>query len=253
MLSDSFSSTIFKYPVVLIVVFLTLFFIVGPVDAGLRRIPNFPLGWVGADMGYSSGPNFGGYRDFLNDYYHHRGSLQNLSDFGGRLVVNLGLKSFFSSHFAYGFFLTLGGYSTDQVFDHWSESDEYYQSFEEYRLKSAQIGFELTFTPVNTRTTRIVPYIAAGGLLSSGVLEVLYSEDGPMGRRAWSYRENTFNTGYRFGGGLVLPLSETVALNASSFYSNSKYKFNETLGSGGPIEIENQQWYAGIGLVYFYR
>jgi hypothetical protein len=246
-------SFLFSSITISVLLLFMVFVFDGSADAELRRVENPSLSWVNVDLGYSSGPNLGGYRDFVNDYYRNLGSVERLSDFGGRLALNIGYKSFFSSHFAYGFFLTIGGFSTDQVFDYLGNDNQYYQALEEYRMKTGQFGFDMSFTPVNSKKTKIIPYVSAGGLLTSGVLDVLYSEDGPRGNRAWSYSESSFGVGYRVGGGLVIPISDPVALNTNTYFSYSKLKFDASAISDDPIDIKYKQWFGGIGLLYFFQ
>ncbi|MBD3168741.1 MAG: hypothetical protein GF307_04605 [candidate division Zixibacteria bacterium] len=220
-------------------------------NAEIRKVYNPPIAWMGASAGYLSGPNFGNYRDYLNNYYNDLGSSERISNFGGGAAFNLELKNFFSSHFAYGLFFTAGNFNTDQIFNFRDNGD--YQVLEEYQLKYGQFGADFSFSPVDTRRSRLVPYVTVGGLLSSGVLDVLYSEDSPNGRRSWSYNENTFDIGYRFGAGLVFPVSTSLALHANSFYSYSRLKFNADFDPDEPINIKGGQWFTGVGIVYLYK
>jgi len=224
--------------------------------SGVNKAPNPPLGWVGCDLGYFTAPNLGSYRDYINGYYANLGSSEKMANFGGRAAINLQFKSFISSHFAYGCFLTMGGFATDQVFRYYDNFSKGYQAREEYRLRTADIGFDFTFTPVNSRSTHFIPYICAGGMLSSGTLEVFYSNYADRNLElmdAISYRENNFNFGYRLAGGILLPVSGRLGLNAVTIFSDSKLDFAIDFDSNAEINMQNRQWFSGVGLIYFYR
>ncbi|MCP4633960.1 MAG: hypothetical protein GY855_13630 [candidate division Zixibacteria bacterium] len=247
-----FSTSNIRFVILLAVTIIAISIVPSTTEAGIDKRLNRPAGWVGLYMGYISGPDLGGYRNFVNEYYSERGSLQQISDFGGQLAFNFEYKSFFSSHFAYGFSICFGGFATDQVFDY-VDNNLQAQAFEEYRYKAGQFGFDLSFTPVNTRKTKIVPYISAGGLLYSGVLDLLISENDSEGQRAYSFRDNTFDIGYRFGGGLIYPVGESIAISANSYYSHSNLKFDVTFDNGKHIKIKNDLLFIGFGIAYFYK
>ncbi|GEM_PF-6288613 len=242
-----------KITVITLTLGMFLFILVPSSGASLRRVHRPPLGWVSLDLGYLSSPDLGSYRTYLNNYYFQQGSTDRLSNFGGGVGMNFEYKSFFTPHFGYGFFFSFGSFSTDQVFNYYDDYSNPYQSYEEYNLKSARIGMDLSFSPINTRRSRVVPYFSAGGMISSGTLEFLYTEVGQGARYDMSYRESTFNFGYRFEAGLVIPVGRRFAFKAVSRYSSSELNFDASFDSNRNIDIESNQWFVGGGLVYFYK
>ncbi len=240
-----------------ILIFLAIFFAPSSLHAELNKAGKPAPGVFGVNLGYYSGPNMGNYIDYLNDYYGDLGSSNKIDDFAGRLALTLWFKSFFSSHFAYGFFLTMGGFATDQVFKYQNEQEtQSFQAYEEYRLKTAQIGFDLTYSPVNTQKSRLFPYISAGGLLSSGTMEVFYSNYTDPGLdllRSLGYRENDINIGYRFAAGLIYPVSDRFAISFNTEFVDSRLNFDANFDEGSDIDMTNRQWFTGIGVSYFYR